>query len=54
VKARHQWERYLGEAYCKKLLDRPVHEITALDVAAVLRPVWRSTPEVACKLYPAI
>jgi integrase len=54
AKARHQWERYLGEAYCKKLLDRPVHEITAVDVAATLRLVWKSKPESARKLYPAI
>jgi integrase len=54
AKARHQWERYLGDAYCKKLLDRPVHEITAVDVAATLRLVWKAKPESARKLYPAI
>ena len=54
AKVRYQWERHLGPAYSGSLLDRPVHEITALDVAAVLRPVWRSKPEVARKLYPAI
>ena len=54
AKARHQWERYLGDAYCKKLLDRPVHEIKALDVAATLRLVWKAKPESARKLYPAI
>ena len=54
AKVRYQWERHLGPAYCGPLLDRPVYEITALDVAAVLRPVWRSKPEVARKLYPAI
>jgi len=53
-KVRYQWERHLGPAYCGPLLDRPVHKITALDVAAVLSPVWRSKPEVARKLYPAI
>ena len=36
------------------VLARPVHEITTVDVAAVLRPVWRAKPEVARKLYPAI
>jgi Arm domain-containing DNA-binding protein/integrase-like protein len=51
AKVRYQWER---PAYSGPLLDRPVHEITALDVAAVLRPVWRSKPEVARKLYPAV
>jgi integrase len=54
AKVHYQWERHLGPAYSGPLLDRPVHEITALDVAAVLRPVWRSKPEVARKLYPAI
>jgi integrase len=54
AKVRYQWERHLGPVYSGPLLDRTVHEITALDVAAVLRPVWRSKPEVARKLYPAI
>jgi integrase len=54
AKVRYQWERHLGPVYSGPLLDRLVHEITALDVAAVLRPVWRSKPEVARKLYPAI
>jgi integrase len=54
AKVRYQWERHLGPAYSGPLLARPVHEITTLDVAAVLRPVWRSKPEVARKLYPAI
>jgi integrase len=54
AKVRYQWERHLGSAYSAPLLDRPVNEITTLDVAAVLRPVWRSKPEVARKLYPAI
>jgi integrase len=54
AKVRYQWERHLGPAYSGPLLERPVHEITALDVAAVLRPVWRTKPEVARKLYPAI
>jgi integrase len=54
AKVRYQWERHLGSAYSGPLLDRPVNEITTLDVAAVLVPVWRSKPEVARKLYPAI
>ncbi len=31
-----------------------MHEITTLDVADVLRPIWRTKPEVARKTYPAI
>ena len=54
AKVRYQWERHLGPAYCEALLARPVHEITTVDVAGVLRPIWRTKPEVARKLYPAI
>jgi integrase len=54
AKVRYQWERHLGAAYCGALLSRPIHEITTVDVAAVLRPMWRTKPEVARKLYPAI
>jgi integrase len=53
-KVAYQWARHLGSAYCGALLDRPVNEITTMEVAAVLRPVWRSKPEVARKLYPAM
>jgi integrase len=54
AKVRYQWERHLGPVYSGPLLARPVHEITTVDVAVVLRPVWRTKPEVARKLYPAI
>ena len=54
AKVRYQWERHLGPAYSGPLLARPVHEITTVDVAAVLQPAWRAKPEVARKLYPAI
>jgi integrase len=54
AKVCYQWECHLGPVYCGPLLMRPVHEITTLDVAAVLRPVWHDKPEVARKLYPAI
>jgi integrase len=54
AKVAYQWERHLGPVYSGPLLQRPVNEITTMDVAAVLRPVWRSKPEVARKLYPAI
>jgi hypothetical protein len=53
-KVAYQWERHLGQVYSGPLLERPVNEITTLDVAAVVRPVWRKKPEVARKLYPAI
>jgi integrase len=53
-KVKYQWERHLGAAYSGPLLKRPVREITTLEVAAVLRPIWRTKPEVARKTYPAI
>jgi integrase len=53
-KVKYQWERHLGPTYSVPLLDRPVHEITTGEVAAVLAPIWRSKPEVARKAYPAI
>ena len=43
AKVRYQWDRHLGEVYSGPLLARPVHEITTVDVAAVLRSlVWRA------------
>jgi integrase len=54
AKVRYQWERHLGPVYSGPLLSRPVNEISTLDVAVVLRAVWRDKPEVARKLYPAI
>ena len=54
AKVRYQWERHLGPAYSGPLLGRPVHEITTVEIAALLRPIWRKKPEVARKLYPAI
>jgi integrase len=53
-KVRYQWTRHLGEPYSGPLLNRPVNEITTVEVAALLRPVWRVKPQVAKKLYPAI
>jgi integrase len=53
-KVKYQWARHLGDAYAGALLDRPVNEITTVDVAAVLAPIWRAKPEVARKTYPAI
>ncbi len=54
AKVRYQWARHLGPAYCGALVAKPVNEITTLDIAKVLTPVWRTKPEVARKLYPAI
>ena len=54
AKVRYQWERHLGSAYCGPLLTRPINEITTLDIAGILKPVWNAKPEVARKLYPAV
>jgi integrase len=54
AKVRYQWARHLGPDYVGAIEQRPVHEITTMDVAKVLTPVWRAKPEVARKLYPAI
>ena len=53
-KVKYQWARHLGPAYSGPLLDRPVHEITTLEITAALAPIWRTKPEVARKTYPAI
>jgi integrase len=53
-KVKYQWKRHLGPAYSGPLLDRPVHEMTTGEVAAVLAPIWRKKPEVARKTYAAI
>jgi integrase-like protein/Arm domain-containing DNA-binding protein len=54
AKVRYQWARHLGAACSGPLLALPVNEITTVEVAAVLRSIWRTKPEVARKLYPAI
>jgi integrase len=54
AKVRYQWERHLGQAYSGPLLTRPVNEITTVEVAKVLKPIWRAKPEVARKVYPAV
>jgi len=54
AKVRYQWERHLGPAYCNAILGKPVNEVSTLDVAGLLRPIWTTKPEVARKLYPAI
>ena len=49
-KVRYQWELLLGPRYCGSILQKPVNEITTLDVERVLRPVWRAKPETGRKL----
>ena len=49
-KVRYQWELLLGPRYCNSLLQKPINQITTLDIEQVLRPVWRSKPETSRKL----
>src|SRR5215210_406936 len=50
AKVRYQWELLLGPTYCATILQKPIHEITTLDIERILRPVWRSKPETGRKL----
>jgi integrase len=50
-KVRYQWELLLGPRYCDGILQKPISEITTLDVERVLRPVWRTKPETGRKLH---
>src|ERR1700678_4253068 len=54
AKVKYQWERHLGQAYCAPILNKQVNLITTVEIANMLRPVWRQKPEVARKLHPAI
>jgi hypothetical protein len=49
-KVRYQWEMLLGPRYCDSILQKPISEITTLDIERVLRPVWRNKPETGRKL----
>ncbi len=49
-KVRYQWELLLGPRYCDAILQKPINEITTLDLERVLRPVWRDKPETGRKL----
>jgi integrase len=49
-KVRYQWELLLGPRYCGSILQKPISEITTLDVERILRPVWRNKPETGRKL----
>ena len=49
-KVRYQWELLLGPRYCDAILQKPISDITTLDVERVLRPVWRNKPETGRKL----
>jgi len=49
-KVRYQWELLLGPRYCELILQKPINEITTLDIERVLRPVWWDKPETGRKL----
>src|SRR3954454_4922551 len=54
AKVQYQWDRHLSPVFCGAIWARPVHEVTTTQITSLLRPVWRSKPEVSRKLYPAI
>jgi len=49
-KHRAQWRMTLGPAYCSKILNMKVSQITGNDVLSVLREPWQSKPETASRL----
>ena len=49
-KVRYQWELLLGPRYCQSIQEKPIAEITTLDIERILRPVWRTKPETGRKL----
>ncbi|WP_336056472.1 tyrosine-type recombinase/integrase [Nitratireductor sp. CH_MIT9313-5] len=49
-KHKAQWRMTLGEAYCKPLLDKPLHEIQKTDIVRVLQPIWLAKSETASRL----
>ena len=53
-KHRAQWRMTLGPAYCSKILNMKVSQITNNDVLAVLREPWQSKPETASRLRARI
>jgi hypothetical protein len=49
-KVRYQWELLLGPRYCASILQKPINEVTTLDIEGILRPVWWDKPETGRKL----
>jgi integrase len=54
AKAREQLEWILGPAYIGAIAKRPVDQVRAVDVAELLRPLWREKPETGKKLLTAL
>lgn len=49
-KHRAQWAMTLGDAYCRDLRKKPIHEVTTEDILAVLKPVWLTKAETASRI----
>ena len=45
-----QWEATLGGDYCRRIRNKPVHEINAEALLSVLQPMWAKVPETASRL----
>lgn len=52
-KVKYQWRRHLT-VHCAALTSRPVNEITSSEVAAIVKPLRDSKPEVCRKTLPGI
>ena len=46
-KVRYQWELLLGPSYCASILQKPVNEITTLDVERICGPSGAASPRPA-------
>ncbi|MFG1350130.1 tyrosine-type recombinase/integrase [Xanthobacter autotrophicus] len=46
----YQWKQTLGPAYCAKIRDKKLGEVTTDDVLAVLQPIWQEKNETASRL----
>jgi integrase len=49
-KVHYQWQYLLGSRYCRSILQRPITEITTLDIEDILKPIWWTKAETARKL----
>lgn len=49
-KHRAQWRSTLGEAYCTKILNKPVNRISTDDVLSILNPIWNEKNETASRI----
>lgn len=49
-----QWSMTLGDTYCASIRKKPVGEITANEILAILEPIWGSKRETASRIRQRI